>query len=387
MNIDNSTIILDKNPWQVDSIQDFICLKCPECDFCSKEEIGFQKHAINCHPLSFVLFAHCQFSDFSFSLWENSNISCPKETFEEFFENGYQEMIIEIDQKIAGDKNKNDNNIIDDYNYETLNKDRSKLCKNSTRFHEEASKENFENEPQQVIMKVENVDDKNPVIEITKESNKHEEIILKENYDNRYIYKTLKKPKRRKCSVNICANRLANKKSKSDKDFFYFPKLKFPERHNAWIRACHRDKAWKPNGSSSVICEDHFDSFDFVVCWSTKKKKNLKRNAVPHLNLDPSITVYHDSQLPPKKNTLADQALKDKLKSLDFRGEEESKVNIITIDPMKDIPGHEVKNEEDLVKEHECSICKKIFVNQRYLSQHMSKHILSPHKASKVNKQ
>ena len=56
MDIDNSTIILDTNPWQVDSIQDFICLKCPECDFCSKEEIGFQKHAINCHPMSFVLF-------------------------------------------------------------------------------------------------------------------------------------------------------------------------------------------------------------------------------------------------------------------------------------------------------------------------------------------
>ena len=125
-------------------------------------------------------------------------------------------------------------------------------------------------------MKVENVDDKNPVIEITKESNKHEEIILKENYDNRYIYKTLKKPKGRKCSVNICANRLANKKSKSDKDFFYFPKLKFLERHNAWIHACHRDETWKPNVSSSVICEDHFDSFDFVVCWSTKKKKKQR---------------------------------------------------------------------------------------------------------------
>ena len=288
-------------------------------------------------------------------------------------------MITEVDQKIADDKNENDNdnNIID----KTLNKDTSKLGENSTKFHEEASKVNFENEFKQVIIKHENVDDKNPVIEIAKKSNKHKEIILKEN-DNRYYKGLTKKPKVRKCSVNICANRLAHKKSKSDKDFFYFPKLRFPERHNAWIHACHRDEAWKPNGSSSVICEDHFDSFDFVVCWSAKKNKNLKRNTVPHLNLDPIITFYHDGQLPPKKTTLADQALKDKLESLDFIGEEESKVKIITIDPMKEIPVHEVKKEADLVKEHECSICKKIFVNQRYLSQHMSKH-----KSSKVNKE
>ena len=105
------------------------------------------------------------------------------------------------------------------------------------------------------------------------------------------------------------------------------------------------------------------------------------------MNLDPIITFYHDGQLPPKKTTLADQALKDKLESLDFIGEEESKVKIITIDPMKEIPVHEVKKEADLVKEQECSICTKVFVNQRYLSQHMSKHILSPHKASKVNKE
>ena len=82
--------------------------------------------------------------------------------------------------------------------------------------------------------------------------------------------------------------------------------------------------------------------------------------------------------VPPKKNSLADKTMKDKLESLDFRGEEESKVNIITIDPMKEIPVHEVKKEANLVKEHECSMCTKVFVNQRYLSQHMSKHILSP---------
>ena len=339
MDIDNSTIILDTNPWQVDSVQDFICLKCPECAFCSKEEKCFQKHAINCHPLSFILFGeqneqkvcelkenyNCIIDDYSYNetfnkiseLWENSNTSCPEETSEEMFEKDYKEVIVEVsdvDQKIADDKNENE------YNYETLNKN-SKLCEYSTSFNEEASKENFENELQQVIMKFENVDDKNPVIEIAKESNKHKEIILKGNYDNRCNYKTLtKKTKYITCSVNTCSNKSSN----SHKDFFYFPSLKFPERHNAWISACHRDKAWKPSISNSVICEDHFDSFDFLVCWSAKKKKNLKRNTVPHLNLDPSITVYHDGQLPPKKNNLADQSLKDKLE-LDFKREEESK--------------------------------------------------------------
>ena len=404
MDMDNSTIILDTNPWQVDSIQDFICLKCPECDFCSKEEIGFQKHAIKCHPLSFVLFREedeeivielkenyncivendCNYDMLSINSksFENSNTSCLEERSEEIFENEYQEMIIEVDQKIDDDKNENDNNIIDDYNYETLNKNsklcensniscpeersedifeneckkvnfefsdinqkivddknendskfiddynydilntKSKLSENSTRFQEESSKENFENGQMQVIMqgglygcpwimKLENVDDKNPKkesFEVTKESNKQKEIKLKANGN----YKTLtKKTKYKTCSVNTCPNKSSN----SHKDFFHFPSLKFPERHNAWISACHKDKAWKPSISNSVICEDHFDSFDYLVSYGLEKKKHLKRNTVPHLNLDPSITVNHDSQLPPKKNSLADKTLKDKLES------------------------------------------------------------------------
>ena len=47
---------MESNPWQVDSIQDFSCLKCPECAFYSKEENRFQDHAIQLHPLSFILF-------------------------------------------------------------------------------------------------------------------------------------------------------------------------------------------------------------------------------------------------------------------------------------------------------------------------------------------
>ena len=44
------------NPWQVDSIQVFSCLKCPECVFDTKEENDFKNHALENHPLAFVLF-------------------------------------------------------------------------------------------------------------------------------------------------------------------------------------------------------------------------------------------------------------------------------------------------------------------------------------------
>ena len=47
---------MDNNPWLVESIHDFYFLKCPECDFDSKEENTFQDHAVENHPLSFVFF-------------------------------------------------------------------------------------------------------------------------------------------------------------------------------------------------------------------------------------------------------------------------------------------------------------------------------------------
>ena len=45
-----------KNPWLVESIQDFSCLKCPECVFFTKEENDFENHAVANHPLSSELF-------------------------------------------------------------------------------------------------------------------------------------------------------------------------------------------------------------------------------------------------------------------------------------------------------------------------------------------
>ena len=44
------------NPWQVESIEAFCVLKCPECNFDAKEEIMFENHAVENHPLSGVLF-------------------------------------------------------------------------------------------------------------------------------------------------------------------------------------------------------------------------------------------------------------------------------------------------------------------------------------------
>ena len=49
---------MDINPWQVESIQEFSFLKCPECTFDSKEEDTFQDHAIENHPLAFILFGN-----------------------------------------------------------------------------------------------------------------------------------------------------------------------------------------------------------------------------------------------------------------------------------------------------------------------------------------
>ena len=45
-----------QNPWAVESIQAFYFLKCPECEFDTKEENSFENHATENHPLSFVLF-------------------------------------------------------------------------------------------------------------------------------------------------------------------------------------------------------------------------------------------------------------------------------------------------------------------------------------------
>ena len=47
---------MEINPWLVESVQVFSCLKCPECVFFSTDDKIFQDHAIKNHSLSFALF-------------------------------------------------------------------------------------------------------------------------------------------------------------------------------------------------------------------------------------------------------------------------------------------------------------------------------------------
>ena len=59
-----------ENPWHVESILAFYYLKCPECEFNSKEENNFVHHAKEYHPLSNVLFGEENHSDPSFNFNE-----------------------------------------------------------------------------------------------------------------------------------------------------------------------------------------------------------------------------------------------------------------------------------------------------------------------------
>ena len=47
---------MEQNPWNVDSIEAFTFLKCPECNFDTEENDKFRDHALENHPMSFVFF-------------------------------------------------------------------------------------------------------------------------------------------------------------------------------------------------------------------------------------------------------------------------------------------------------------------------------------------
>lgn len=64
--------MMNSNPWQVKSIQEFYCLKCPECTFFSKEEHDFKDHAVEYHPLSFSLFGKSEEQNIDMTLDQNS---------------------------------------------------------------------------------------------------------------------------------------------------------------------------------------------------------------------------------------------------------------------------------------------------------------------------
>ena len=56
------------NPWQVDSIEAFSYLKCPECTFNTKDEISFQDHALENHILSCAFYGKIKSHHLSTSL-------------------------------------------------------------------------------------------------------------------------------------------------------------------------------------------------------------------------------------------------------------------------------------------------------------------------------
>ena len=64
-------IEIENNPWNVESLQAFLCLKCPQCIFDTKEKDSFQNHAIENHPLSIVLFGRVVKEEKHFDLEDN----------------------------------------------------------------------------------------------------------------------------------------------------------------------------------------------------------------------------------------------------------------------------------------------------------------------------
>ena len=94
---------MEPNPWKVTSIQDFSCLKCPECDFYTKEENYFENHAISNHPLSSVLFGI--FVDLldepdKVSILQETKESMENKKSEQVFENGEEAVKIKKNFKL-----------------------------------------------------------------------------------------------------------------------------------------------------------------------------------------------------------------------------------------------------------------------------------------------
>ena len=70
---------MNKNPWQVESIQEFVYLNCPECSFKTQEENQFQEHAVSEHPMCYVLFGE------SHIIVQEVNVTDPNDQKPEFF--------------------------------------------------------------------------------------------------------------------------------------------------------------------------------------------------------------------------------------------------------------------------------------------------------------
>ena len=72
---------MDKNPWQVENIEEFSYFNCPECVFRSKEENFFEAHAVENHPLSLTFFGDTK--GYFFSKY-SSHTRSPKDIYNSF---------------------------------------------------------------------------------------------------------------------------------------------------------------------------------------------------------------------------------------------------------------------------------------------------------------
>ena len=77
------------NPWQVESIEAFCFLKCPECTYYTKEDNDFYNHAVKNHTLSSVFFGKPAKENIEHTAISKlrKNFEAAENSFEEFEDN------------------------------------------------------------------------------------------------------------------------------------------------------------------------------------------------------------------------------------------------------------------------------------------------------------
>ena len=115
---------MDINPWQVDNIQEFYFLKCPECDFMHKEESNFQNHAVENHPMSVTFFSNLDMTIEKIGIFDdcdeenesnNALNTVKEEILETRSDHEMHDQIFEIENEIGQD------NVYDVSSSETVN--------------------------------------------------------------------------------------------------------------------------------------------------------------------------------------------------------------------------------------------------------------------------
>ena len=81
--------MVDQNPWVVENIEAFSFYCCPECDFKSKQEVSFKRHALECHnkAKSFFIMSNVQKSN------KNAKNECMEVEMESEFQYKFEDGI------------------------------------------------------------------------------------------------------------------------------------------------------------------------------------------------------------------------------------------------------------------------------------------------------